>query len=197
MVRYAASDVLDDAAIARGCRRPTPAVLERERLAQRMTARVATTACARRRARRASCSPSTPPPRLADAGRRLRAFGDREPRQRPAGRRGAARARRPAAAHRPAGPAWPQGRARAVRRARGPARRARPRRAGLPAGTNRARAVPRALPRAGPRGDGRARPTVYTLGADTGRMSCVRPNLQQVPREGGFRACITADPGTC
>lgn len=45
-------------------------------------------------------------------------------------------------------------------------------------------------------GDGRARPTVYTLGADTGRMSCVRPNLQQVPREGGFRACITADPGT-
>jgi DNA polymerase I-like protein with 3'-5' exonuclease and polymerase domains len=27
-------------------------------------------------------------------------------------------------------------------------------------------------------------------------MSCVRPNLQQVPREGGIRACITADPGT-
>jgi DNA polymerase I-like protein with 3'-5' exonuclease and polymerase domains len=44
-------------------------------------------------------------------------------------------------------------------------------------------------------GDGRARPTVYTLSADTGRMSCVRPNLQQVPREGGFRSCITADPG--
>lgn len=44
-------------------------------------------------------------------------------------------------------------------------------------------------------GDGRARPTIYTLGADTGRMSCARPNLQQVPREGGFRACITADPG--
>jgi P4 family phage/plasmid primase-like protien len=45
------------------------------------------------------------------------------------------------------------------------------------------------------RGDGRARPTIYTLAADTGRMSCVRPNLQQVPREGGFRECITADPG--
>ena len=44
-------------------------------------------------------------------------------------------------------------------------------------------------------GDGRARPTIYTLGADTGRMSCVRPNLQQLPREGGVRACITADPG--
>lgn len=25
--------------------------------------------------------------------------------------------------------------------------------------------------------------------------SCVRPNLQQLPREGGVRACITADPG--
>lgn len=45
------------------------------------------------------------------------------------------------------------------------------------------------------RGDGRARPTVYTLGTDTGRMSCVRPNLQQLPRQGGVRACMTADPG--
>jgi DNA polymerase I-like protein with 3'-5' exonuclease and polymerase domains len=44
-------------------------------------------------------------------------------------------------------------------------------------------------------GDGRVRPTVYTLGADTGRMSCVRPNLQQLSREGGVRACITADEG--
>jgi DNA polymerase I-like protein with 3'-5' exonuclease and polymerase domains len=39
------------------------------------------------------------------------------------------------------------------------------------------------------------RPTIYTLGTDTGRMSCVRPNLQQLPRSGGVRACITADPG--
>lgn len=45
------------------------------------------------------------------------------------------------------------------------------------------------------RGDGRVRPTVYTLGANTGRMSCARPNLQQVPRVGGIRGCITADPG--
>jgi DNA polymerase family A len=44
-------------------------------------------------------------------------------------------------------------------------------------------------------GDGRVRPTVYTLGTDTGRMSCVRPNLQQISRQGGIRACITADPG--
>lgn len=45
------------------------------------------------------------------------------------------------------------------------------------------------------KGDGRARPTVYTLGTDTGRMSVVRPNLQQLSRQGGIRACITADPG--
>jgi DNA polymerase I-like protein with 3'-5' exonuclease and polymerase domains len=44
-------------------------------------------------------------------------------------------------------------------------------------------------------GDGRARPTVYTLAADTGRMSCVRPNFQQVPQAGGFRGCVVADPG--
>jgi DNA polymerase I-like protein with 3'-5' exonuclease and polymerase domains len=44
-------------------------------------------------------------------------------------------------------------------------------------------------------GDSRVRPTVYTLGASTGRMSCVRPNLQQVPRSGGVRACVTADSG--
>lgn len=45
------------------------------------------------------------------------------------------------------------------------------------------------------RGDGRARPTIYTLGTSTGRMSCTRPNLQQLPREGGVRACVTADSG--
>lgn len=44
-------------------------------------------------------------------------------------------------------------------------------------------------------GDGRVRPTVYTLNADTGRMSMSRENLQQVSREGGIRACIMADPG--
>jgi len=44
-------------------------------------------------------------------------------------------------------------------------------------------------------GDGRVRPTVYTLGARTGRMSCVRPNCQNLPRTGGIRGCITADPG--
>lgn len=44
-------------------------------------------------------------------------------------------------------------------------------------------------------GDGRVRPTVYTLGTKSGRMSCKRPNLQQVSQSGGIRPCIIADPG--
>jgi len=44
-------------------------------------------------------------------------------------------------------------------------------------------------------GDGRCRPTVYTISADTGRTSSARPNIQQVPKSGGFRECFVADPG--
>lgn len=45
-------------------------------------------------------------------------------------------------------------------------------------------------------GDGRIRPVIQTLGADaTGRMSSVRPNIQQVPRAGGVRECVLADDG--
>lgn len=45
-------------------------------------------------------------------------------------------------------------------------------------------------------GDGRVYPTILTLGASaTGRTSCVGPNLQQVPREGGIRECLRADDG--
>ena len=44
-------------------------------------------------------------------------------------------------------------------------------------------------------GDGRMRPTVYTINADTGRCSCVRPNGQQFSRQGGIRQCVVADPG--
>lgn len=45
-------------------------------------------------------------------------------------------------------------------------------------------------------GDGRARPTILTLGAAaTGRMSSVRPNIQQVPRDGGLRGLFVADEG--
>lgn len=45
------------------------------------------------------------------------------------------------------------------------------------------------------RGDGVIRPTIYTLGADTGRMSSVRPNAQNLPKKGGARECWTAGPG--
>ena len=44
-------------------------------------------------------------------------------------------------------------------------------------------------------GDGRMRPTVYTINADTGRCSCVRPNGQQFSRQGGIRQCVCADSG--
>lgn len=44
-------------------------------------------------------------------------------------------------------------------------------------------------------GDQRMRPTVYTINADTGRTSCVRPNGQQFSRQGGIRACVHADEG--
>jgi P4 family phage/plasmid primase-like protien len=43
-------------------------------------------------------------------------------------------------------------------------------------------------------GDGRMRSTVYTLQADTGRFSCVRENLQNIPTHGGIRECIITDP---
>jgi DNA polymerase I-like protein with 3'-5' exonuclease and polymerase domains len=46
-------------------------------------------------------------------------------------------------------------------------------------------------------GDSRMRPTVYTINADTGRCSCVRPNGQQFSRQGGVRASVIADPGWC
>lgn len=44
-------------------------------------------------------------------------------------------------------------------------------------------------------GDGRVRPTIYTLGTNTGRCSSVRPNAQQLSKKGGVRAIYRADPG--
>ncbi len=44
-------------------------------------------------------------------------------------------------------------------------------------------------------GDAIMRPTVYTINAVTGRMSCVRPNSQQFSRQGGIRACVRAWDG--
>lgn len=44
-------------------------------------------------------------------------------------------------------------------------------------------------------GDGRARPTIYTLSTNTGRFSSVRPNAQQLSKEGGIRSIYVADEG--
>jgi DNA polymerase I-like protein with 3'-5' exonuclease and polymerase domains len=43
--------------------------------------------------------------------------------------------------------------------------------------------------------DGFIRASYMQLGADTGRMSCRNPNLQQVPRDKGFRAAAEAPEG--
>lgn len=43
--------------------------------------------------------------------------------------------------------------------------------------------------------DGFIRASYMQMGADTGRMSCISPNLQQLPRDSRFRACVKAPPG--
>ena len=43
--------------------------------------------------------------------------------------------------------------------------------------------------------DGYVKASYLQLGADTGRMSCISPNLQQVPRDPRFRACVQAPAG--
>ena len=43
--------------------------------------------------------------------------------------------------------------------------------------------------------DGRICASYMQLGADTGRMSCMKPNLQQIPRDQNFRSCVQAPEG--
>ena len=43
--------------------------------------------------------------------------------------------------------------------------------------------------------DGFIRASYLQMGADTGRMSCMSPNLQQIPRDVRFRACVQAPVG--
>ena len=43
--------------------------------------------------------------------------------------------------------------------------------------------------------DGYIRASYLQMGADTGRMSCMSPNLQQVPRDTSFRECVKAPDG--
>lgn len=197
MVRYAASDVLDDAAIARRLPAFDEDLIRRERTAQRMTARVAwhglridgehtEAMLAKHTALRAQCADRVRelgaghienPGSNDQVGRALTALGAALPRT-ATGKVSVA-----------------EGVLDPFRHLEGPV-------GALAAAVLDYREHDTAIGtflepyhQLVVNGDGRARPTVYTLGADTGRMSCVRPNLQQVTREGGFRACITADPG--
>jgi len=43
--------------------------------------------------------------------------------------------------------------------------------------------------------DGFVRASYLQLGADTGRMSCIKPNNQQIPRDDIFRGCVQAPEG--
>jgi P4 family phage/plasmid primase-like protien len=195
MVRYAAGDVLDDAALAKRLPQPAPEVLERERIAQRMTARVTHRGLridgdhvrdllAKHRPLRAAaaerirdCSGGTVDnpgsnPQVAAA---LTAQGLVLPRT-PTGR-----------------PSVKADVLDPLRDLEGPAGE-------LVRAVLDYREHDKAIgtylepyERLVLYGDGRARPTIYTLEADTGRMSSVRPNAQNIPRVGGFRACLTAD----
>lgn len=44
---------------------------------------------------------------------------------------------------------------------------------------------------------GRLHPSYGQISTYSGRMSCVDPNIQQIPRDAAFRQCFTAPPGRC
>ena len=194
MVRYAGSDVLDTGGLAAALPAVAPDQLERERTTQRMTARVAYHGL-RIDGEHTAQLLAAQQAALADAGGRLRAAGVENP---GSDMQVAARAAE-------LGASLPRTATGRLSVAKGAIEQY-SRHEGPLGDFVRARLdYQKAETALGlflepyrllvEHGDGRARPTVYTLGAKTGRMSCVRPNLQQVPREGGFRACITADPG--
>lgn len=194
MIRYAASDVLDTAALARRLPPVPPDVLERERLAQRMTARVAHRGLTIDGAHVDELLDRHAAERAAAAGR-VKAFDVANP---GSGQQVAAALTRLGAAL----PTTGTGRPSVAEAVLSTLRHVDGRVGELAAAVLDYRHHDTAIGtflepyrELVVRGDGRARPTVYTLAADTGRMSCVRPNLQQVPREGSFRACITADAG--
>lgn len=194
MLRYGGSDVLDTGALAKSLPWPEASILERERTAQRMTARIAHEGLPIDGDQVNHLLPIHRE-RLADAAARLAGFGVENP----------GSDQQVAAAAERLGAELPRTKTGRLSVAKGAIEQY-GRAEGELGDFVRARLdYQKAETALGlflepyrllvEHGDGRARPTVYTLGADTGRMSCVRPNLQQVPREGGFRACLTADPG--
>ena len=44
---------------------------------------------------------------------------------------------------------------------------------------------------------GRVHADYLQLGSRAGRMSCTKPNIQNLPRSKTYRGCITAEPGSC
>ena len=44
---------------------------------------------------------------------------------------------------------------------------------------------------------GRVHANYLQLGSAAGRMSCTKPNMQNLPRSTAYRGCITPDPGSC
>lgn len=194
MLRYAASDVLDTAALAKRLAQPDPAVHERERLAQRMSARI-THRGMRIDAERVRELTDRHTAARAAAAQRVRVFGVDNPGSNPQVAAKATELGATLPLTKGGAPSVAEGVLDPLRAAEGPlgafVRAVLDYRhddtvLGTFLGPYRALCE---------YADGRARPTIYTLGTDTGRFSCVRPNLQQLPREGGVRACITADPG--
>lgn len=195
MLRYAASDVLDTAALGRVLPRPAPEVYERERLAQRMTARIAHRGVRLDPEQIAALTGPAQDGRT-QAGERVRTFGVENPGSDPQlGQALLALGATLPRSRKTGAPSVAAGVLEPLRGSEGPVGQLVDavldyRHHDTVLGTF---LEPYRL--LCEQGDGRARPTVYTLGTNTGRMSCVRPNLQQLPREGGVRACITADPG--
>lgn len=194
MLRYAASDVLDTAALAEALPEPSHEVLLREQLAQRMTARV-THRGVRLDADHIGELTIRHTGERDAAAARVRAFGIDNPGSNPQvaealGSLGAPLPRTKAGAASVAVAALEPLSKREDEIGRLAAAVLDYRHHDTVLGTFLA-----PYAQLCERGDGRARPTVYTLGTDTGRMSCVRPNLQQLPRTGGVRACLTADSG--
>jgi P4 family phage/plasmid primase-like protien len=194
MQRYAASDVLDTAALATRLPRPAPAIYERERLAQRMSARVTHHGIRLDAAHVAELTERHTAAR-AGAAARVTALGVVNPgSDQQVGHAvvqlGATLPTTPSGR-----PSVAAGVLEALRGSQGDLGK-------LVEGVLDYRHADTALGlfltpyrQLCDRGDGRARPTIYTLGADTGRFTANRPNIQQLPREGGMRACLTADPG--
>lgn len=197
MVRYAASDVLDTAALARRLPEIPPAIMERERVAEEMTARVAHRGL-RIDADRLAELTAEHTGLQAEAARRVQAFGDID--NPGSGQQVAAKLQALGATL----PVSDKGNASVAEHVLSLIKRVG---ADTPAGQLATAVLDyrhsttvlglflapySALVE---HGDGRARPTIYTLGTDTGRMSSVRPNAQQLPREGGVRSIYRADPG--